>query len=145
MMLAATVFASTMSSVSAAFVPFQNCLDKSIVTSDPPKLQFVPLLVSATLDSSSDVRRLDITVYGNVTGTEGGNGNYPPSDDPRWQDKSETFGKIADVGSDGSTYTTMFASLNALTFTPYVHPAKRFCEAVTQGECPLGPVFEPDW
>lgn len=146
MLLAATILTSTISSASAAFVPFQNCLDKSIVTSDPLELQFVPLLVSATLDTSNpDVRKLGITVYGNVSGTTNGAGDYPPADDPGWLDDKVTLGKISDVGAGGTTYTTMFSTLSALTFTPYVAPPARFCHSVTQGDCPLGPVFDANW
>ncbi|KAL1958801.1 hypothetical protein VTO42DRAFT_3638 [Malbranchea cinnamomea] len=144
-MLTAALFASTFLTVHAAFVPFRNCLPKSITASDPLQLQFVPLLVSATIDNSNEVKKLDITVYGNVSGTANGQGDYPPPDDPRWQDENETLGKITDVNADGSVYTTLFANLNALTFTPYIEPPTRFCESLTQGTCPLGPVFDANW
>uniref|UniRef100_A0A093VKN4 Putative membrane protein n=1 Tax=Talaromyces marneffei PM1 TaxID=1077442 RepID=A0A093VKN4_TALMA len=39
-----------------------------------------------------------------------------------------------------NTYTTLFTTLDVLTFTPYEHPTE-FCQNVTQGTCPLGPVF----
>lgn len=139
--LSTLLLASTaVSSVNAAFVPFKNCLDDSIVHSDPLQLQFVPLLVSASIDPSSDSRSLDVTVYGNVSGLASQQ-PYPPPDDPAWEDRNKSIGKIVGVDKDNNKYSTLFAKLNVLSFTPYIADPAKFCDSVTQGDCPLGPVF----
>jgi hypothetical protein len=134
------LLASAVSFANAAFIPFKNCLDDSIINSDPLRLQFVPLLVSAALDSSSETPNVTITVYGNVTGLATP-GPYPPPDDPQWSDPNSTVGKIVYVDEENQKFTTLFARLNLLSFTPHARPAIAFCDSVTQGECPLGPVF----
>lgn len=124
----------------AALVPFSNCLDNSILKSRPLQLQFVPLFVDASFNSSSVEKNLTVTVYGNVTGlaTEE---PYPPPDDPRWSDPNVTLGKIEDVDQSTNLYTTLFTELDVLTFKIHKAPSRPFCDAVVQGECPLGPVF----
>lgn len=144
--LAAVIFAllllSSLPLADAALVPFKNCLDDSIVNSDPRRLQFVPLHLSASVRPLPDShkRNLTITVFGNVTGLANP-GPYPPPDDPQWSDPHATVGKIVDVDEANAKFTTLFARLNLLSFTPYSRPPSAFCSSVTQGECPLGPVF----
>lgn len=124
----------------AAFVPFENCLQNSIVDSNPRLLQFVPLNVSATFDSASRRHNLSVTVYGNVTG-KATDQEYPPPDDPSWSDPNSTFGKIVDLGAGDSLYTTLFTRYNVLSYTPYNAAPARFCDATVNEECPLGPAF----
>ena len=131
------------STATATFVEFSNCLDPSIVNSNPPNqlLQFVPLNVSASFDTSPGKNRLEVTVYGNVTG-QATVGSYPPPSSPRWSDPSDTFGKIPDLSVSNNKYTTLFARYNVLSYTPYSAPAARFCQATVDGDhCPLGPAF----
>ncbi|WEW59009.1 hypothetical protein PRK78_004477 [Emydomyces testavorans] len=126
--------------VDAALVPFTNCLADSIIRSTPVQLQFVPRFVTADFNSSSIQKSLKITVYGNVTGlaTEE---PYPPPDDPRWSNPNVTTGKIVNVDKSNNKYTTLFSHLDILSFTPFKASPRPFCEALVQGECPLGPVF----
>ncbi|KAH0847775.1 integral membrane protein [Fonsecaea pedrosoi] len=130
------------SSVRAAYVEFHNCLDSNIVDSSPRILQFDPLNVSAVFNSSStsDRHHLNITIYGNVTG-KATEQPYPPPDDPSWNDPNDTFGKIPDLSESNNKYTTLFAHVNFLGYTPWNADPSRFCESVVQGECPLAPAF----
>ncbi|EER29624.1 hypothetical protein D8B26_003806 [Coccidioides posadasii str. Silveira] len=129
--------------VDAVFVPFDNCLPNSIVKSKPAKLHFVPLFVTASLNSSSVEKNLTVTVYGNVTGLAT-RGAYPEPDDPGWSDPNVTLGKIVNVDQSTLKYTTLFSHLDVLSFTPYRADPRPFCDSVVQGECPLGPVFNAD-
>lgn len=130
--------ASLLQPVHAALINFENCLDRETVD-NPNALQFVPMFFGVHYDTSSGPNPLNITVYGNVTGTA--NGEPAPSPDaPSWNDPNNTVGKIEDVVLPSNHYTTLFASLRVLSFTPYSNPFQ-FCATVTQGECPLGPVF----
>ena len=133
---------SYLSSASAAFVEFQNCLDQSIVDSTPRILQFDPLNVTAAFNGSSDSNRrhLNITIYGNVTG-KATELPYPPPNDPSWSNPNVTFGKIPDLSTSNNKYTTLFTRVNFLGYTPWNADPARFCESVVQGDCPLGPAF----
>jgi hypothetical protein len=136
----ALVILSVMSSASAALLEFENCLDESIVDSSPLQLQFVPLDVWVTLNMTNSLYPLDVIVYGNVTGTANRSADYPAPDDPQWDNPNSTFGKIIDLDVDNNNYSTLIASIQVASFTPYSEPS-RFCDSVTQGDCPLGPVF----
>ncbi|RMZ81910.1 hypothetical protein DV738_g2036, partial [Chaetothyriales sp. CBS 135597] len=125
----------------AAFVEFQNCLDSSIINSQPRLLQIVPLNVSARFDEKAGHHNLNVTVWGNVTG-QATEQDYPPPDDLSWSNPNSTFGKIPDVAVDNNKYTTLFADLSVLSYNPYVADPARFCAALVNGsECPLSPSF----
>ncbi|KAL1964542.1 hypothetical protein VTN77DRAFT_6839 [Rasamsonia byssochlamydoides] len=130
---------SIFSPADAAFINFDNCLEESIVQSNPQQLQFVPMFLSVHYDPSTGPNPLNITVYGNVTGLAT-DVPYPPPDSPQWTNPNDTVGKITDVSVSNNRYSTLFTTLDVLTFTPY-NNASRFCLSVIQGECPLGPVF----
>ncbi|KAL4991818.1 hypothetical protein BDW68DRAFT_151390 [Aspergillus falconensis] len=134
------VILAVQSSAIAASLEFENCLDASIVDSSPQQLQFVPLDVSVTLNMTNSLYPLDVIIYGNVTGTANRSTDYPAPDDPQWDNPNSTFGKIIDLDVDNNNYSTLIASIQVASFTPYSE-ASRFCDSVTQGECPLGPVF----
>ncbi|KAL4753444.1 hypothetical protein BDW72DRAFT_201571 [Aspergillus terricola var. indicus] len=136
----ALVILAVMSSASAVLLEFENCLDESIVDSSPRQLQFVPLDVSVTLNMSNSLYPLDVIIYGNVTGTANRSTDYPAPDDPQWDNPNSTLGKIIDLDVDNNNYSTLIASIQVASFTPYSEPS-RFCDSVTQGDCPLGPVF----
>ncbi|EED12673.1 integral membrane protein [Talaromyces stipitatus ATCC 10500] len=127
------------SSTNAAFIDFENCLESNILN-DPGQLQFVPKYFHVVYDPAPGPNPLNITVYGNVTGSAGEPAPAPGS--PLWNDNTNNAGKIPNiVNNDGNqTYTTLFTTLDVLTFTPYEN-ATEFCRNVTQGSCPLGPVF----
>ena len=123
-----------------AFVEFSNCLSENFVNSQPRILQFVPLNVSATFNTTGDAHMLNVTFYGNVTG-QLYPGTYPSPDDPSWDNPNNTFGKIVDVQDGAELATTLFATYNVLSYTPYTASPARFCENAVNEGCPLGPVF----
>lgn len=120
----------------AAIVNFGNCLGPIIINS--PQLQFKPLFVNATFNSTAASHNLNITVYGDVMGTTNG-ANPPDRSDPQWSNPNETIGKIPDLGPS-NTYTTLKTSFNVLDYTPYTAPS-RFCESTLQQPCPMIPTF----
>lgn len=124
----------------AALVPFRNCLPDAITKSSPVKLQFIPLYVAAQFNSTRPDLNLNVTVYGNVSGTETKE-PYPPPDDPRWSNPNETLGKIVSVNPSTNTFTTLFPRLDVVSFSAAGGSVQPFCDSLTQGECPLGPVF----
>lgn len=126
--------------VHGAFIEFSNCLDESVITSQPRLLQFVPLNVSATFEGNGSSNLLNVTIYGNVTG-QLFNGTYPAADDPSWSDPNNTFGKIVDLEDGASKYTTLFAELDVLSYNPWTASPMRFCENTVDEACPLGPAF----
>lgn len=124
----------------AALLEFENCLSKTILESSPLTLQFVPLDVGVWFNPSNSLNPLNVTVYGNVSGTADQTTNYPPENSANWTNPNATEGKIIDLDTSTSIWTTLFTTFNVLSFTPYYHPS-RFCNSVVQGECPLAPVF----
>ncbi|KAH1587238.1 hypothetical protein KXW65_007700 [Aspergillus fumigatus] len=129
------------SSARAALLNFENCLDASIIKSDPLQLQFVPLDVSVVFDLQDPLYTLNVTIYGNVSGTADRSSSYPSPDDPRWSNPNDTVGKIVDLNTANNKYSTLLTEVDVVSFSPYNEPS-RFCDAVIQGgPCPLGPVF----
>lgn len=129
------------SPTTAALINFDNCLDKSILESDPLQLQFIPLDVSATFNLSDPLHPLNVTIYGNVSGTtDGSTYNYSPSD-PEWTNSSSTYGKIWDLGETTNKYTTLLTEFDVLSYVPW-NNGTPFCSTVNQGECPLAPAFD---
>ena len=68
---------------SAALVTFTNCLPDDVQRS-PTHLQFTPLAVNAKFDLKSVPYVLNVTVYGNVTGTSSANPSGKTSTRRRW-------------------------------------------------------------
>lgn len=129
------------SPTTAALINFDNCLDKSILESDPLQLQFIPLDISATFNLSDPLHPLNVTIYGNVSGTtDGSTYNYSPGDS-EWTNSSSTYGKIWDLGEKTNKYTTLLTDFDVLSYMPW-HNGTPFCSTVNQGECPLAPVFD---
>ncbi|KAH8815079.1 hypothetical protein F5884DRAFT_667560 [Xylogone sp. PMI_703] len=130
---------------SAAFVNFQNCLSESYKTQAPLSLQFVPLYVNAVFNTSNSNYNLNVTVWGNVTGS-GPNPlvNLPPGNNTDyWNNPSNTQGKIQDVpdpSAEKPYLTTLFNKVNVLTYEPF-NEAVDFCDQIVNGSCPLGPSF----
>lgn len=138
--IALVCLVSWMSPASAVLLDFDNCLSTAILESDPVQLQYVPLDVAVKFNLNDPLHPLTVTVYGNVSGTADRRSNYPSIDDPSWSNENSTVGKIVDLDSFNNKYSTLLTSFNVLSFSAFSH-ASRFCESVTQGECPLGPVF----
>ena len=110
------------SPVRAVLLDFDNCLDESVVNSSPLQLQFVPLDVDVTFDLVDPLRPLNVTVYGNVSGT------------------TDQHSRIEDLDVENNKYSTLLKSVDVVSFTPY-SDAARFCDSVIQGDCPLAPVY----
>ena len=139
--LAITILGSLVSSTTAAFVPNINCLSENYINSSPKNLQFTPLLVDAVFDATNSSHSLHITIYGNVSG-EATNETLPPASNVSyWENDNEVGGKITNVSSMDNTYSTLLTTFNVLSYTPYQAPRSPFCESLTQGHCPLAPVF----
>lgn len=124
----------------AALVNFDNCLPAPTIASNPQKLQFVPLDVSVKFDLTNSLHNLNITVYGNVSGTADQSSSYPSPDDPQWTNRNATVGKIVDLDTSNNKYSTLITTVDVVSFSPYSGPT-RFCDSIIQGDCPLGPVF----
>lgn len=122
----------------AASVNFENCMSPILVFGQ--QLQFVPLFVNATFNSSAISHNLNITVYGNVTGRTQ-NDPLPDPTDRHWVNPNETEGKIPDLSPDNNKYTTLKTTFNVLDYTPYNADPSRFCDSIVQGKCPLAPSF----
>lgn len=128
----------------AAFIAFENCLDPSIINSNNPKnLQFVPLFVWASFNSSLGGNGINVTAFGNIAGIATQQPYPDISDTSYWQNPNKTDGKIPDVaGTPGQEkYTTFTTQFNVLDYTPYNPPATRFCNSSAITACPLAPVF----
>ncbi|KAF7592128.1 hypothetical protein BBP40_000676 [Aspergillus hancockii] len=128
------------SPASAALVKFDNCLPAPTIASNPKKLQFVPLDVTVVFDLNNSLHNLNITVYGNVSGTADQSTSYPSPDDPQWTNPNATVGKIVNLDQANYKWSTLLTTVDVVSFSPYRGAAK-FCDSLTQGECPLGPVF----
>jgi hypothetical protein len=137
----ALVCLATFASPAAAVVlDFDNCLSKTILESLPLQLQFVPTNVSVEFNLTNPLHPLNVTVYGNVSGTVSRTANYPAPDSSDWTNPNWTDGKIEDISTSNNKYSTIFTELNVLSFTPF-NNASRFRDLVTQGTFPLAPVF----
>ncbi|KAM0706661.1 hypothetical protein Q7P35_005989 [Cladosporium inversicolor] len=128
------------SASNAAFVNFGNCLSDNTINSDPRRLQWVPLYLDARFDTKNPTHRMNLTLYGNVTG-QTVQGEYPPADDPGWSNPNVTFGKIADVGNDNK-YSTLMSDFKLLSYEAWDAPSQQFCDTLINASCPLGPVFD---
>lgn len=124
----------------AAFISFENCLDQAIIDSKPKQLQFIPFFLDAKFNTSDPGKRLNITIYGNVTG-QAVVGNYPPPSDPSWTDPNSTFGKIVNVSQSNDKFTTLFEKYQFLTYDASDAPASEFCYSTINDTCPVGPSF----
>lgn len=127
----------------AAFINFGNCLSPNIINADsPPPLQFVPLFVWATFNTSAESHNLNVTAYGNVNGLATVQA-YPNHTDPQWTNPNDTVGKIPDIygSGTGALYTTFTTVFNVLDYTPYAPDAARFCNTSSLTPCPIAPVF----
>lgn len=125
----------------AAFVTFENCMSPNVVGSDPRQLQFRPLFVRATFNTTAKSHNLNVTVYGNVSGIATDE-KLPPVDDPHWNNTNETLGKIPEIDTSNNKYTTLKAAFKVLDYTPYTADPVPFCSKLIHGQCPLGPAFD---
>lgn len=125
----------------AAFIHFENCLSSNTQNSRNPRLlQFEPFRFWAAFDRSGSTHSLNVTTYGNVTGSAT-NETYPSWNDPSWDKDNETLGKILDLSPSNNKYSTFFATFRVLSYTQYEAPPSRFCNSTLGEQCPLVPAF----
>ncbi|KAF2439935.1 hypothetical protein P171DRAFT_476329 [Karstenula rhodostoma CBS 690.94] len=131
----------------AVFINFDNCLDSNYRhETDPVRLQFTPQHVWVKFNNTHSTHRLNVTIYGNVSGQLTSN-DYPPPSDPRWKNPKDSFGKIPDAwqvgkpGSPGGVATTLFPTFDALTYSSWNPGPQQFCNYTVNTPCPIAPVF----
>lgn len=132
--------------VSGVFIDFQNCLSDAYQKNTPLQLQFVPKFVNAVFNTTDPNHNLNVTVWGNVTGS--GPEHLvilPPANDTDYWNSNQTNlgGKILDLPDPDDTdpkLTTLFSKVNVLTYEPWSESVK-FCNQLVNSSCPLGPVF----
>ena len=130
---------------SAVFLEFENCLSESYRKSDPTHLQFVPLFLNAVFNTTDPNHNLNVTVWGNVTGS-GPNRFFtlPPANASYWSSNDTSVGgKIENVPEPDipePKLTTLFNKVNVLTYEPWNQDVD-FCNELINASCPLGPAF----
>ncbi|OIW34991.1 hypothetical protein CONLIGDRAFT_675934 [Coniochaeta ligniaria NRRL 30616] len=129
--------------VTAAKVPFENCLPDSYRYNQPTLLQWLPYEVHASFDTENPSHTLRVTMWGNVTGSLY-NVTLPPPNSTAWTDPTKLDGKILgepDPDSDAPKLTTLHSKVEFLTYEPWSENTN-FCNtSLTNATCPLGPVF----
>lgn len=141
-LLAIFLWLASVTPCSAVLVNYQNCLSQNTQrpsNNDLLPLQFVPLHVYASLNTTSTSYNLNLTVYGNVSGIATQQA-YPTLDDPQWTNPNKTVGKIVDLDPSSNKISTLLTRFNVLSYTPY-SDAFGFCNTTIHGRCPLGPTF----
>lgn len=130
---------------SAVFIKFENCLSESVQTNSPLQLQFVPMFMDAKFDTAHPENALQVTVWGNVTGS--GTDQLvvlPPPSDPYWDSSQANLGgKIQDLPDPTASspkLTTLSNKVNVLTYEPWSEPVD-FCAQLVNASCPLAPRF----
>ncbi|KAK4449390.1 putative flavin carrier protein 3 [Podospora aff. communis PSN243] len=126
----------------AVLVPFDNCLQESYKSNDPLPLQWKPLEVEASFDTTNPQHTLVVTMRGNVTGSST-NVALPPPDSPDWNNVNKTDGKILnepDPNAPNPKLTTLHSKIEVLSYEPWSNNTN-FCNALGNGSCPLGPAF----
>ncbi|KAF7546959.1 hypothetical protein G7Z17_g8062 [Cylindrodendrum hubeiense] len=128
------------SPATAVRIPIQNCLDESYRRSDSHNLQWLPYEIDAVFDTKNDSHNLRVIVWGNVTGSIDG-ADLPPAGSAHWTNDNETDGKIIQTSSPDSSATTLFHKLNFLSYEPWGDRVDFCVNGLTNGSCPLSPVF----
>ncbi|KAJ2907028.1 hypothetical protein MKZ38_008596 [Zalerion maritima] len=135
-----------LSTASAVMIPFDNCLDDSFLypkSEAERPLQWTPLYVDASYNTTDERHVLFVRVWGNVSGHFYEDEVLPNANSSDWTNPNVTVGKILDdpePDAEDRLLTTLFSKINILTYEPW-HDATRFCQSLTNGTCPLGPVF----
>ncbi|KAF4585330.1 integral membrane protein [Ophiocordyceps camponoti-floridani] len=130
------------SPASAARVPVASCL-----SSAPSQLQWRPLFADARFSGADNNYRLELVVWGNVSGSLDQAASLPPAGDSHWTRPQETEGKIADSADkpdvESRKATTLIRKVNVLTYEVWADEPVSFCKkGLVNGTCPLGPVFD---
>lgn len=141
----ATLTSALLRPVAAAAVSFDNCLSKTYINNVPTPLQWVPLWVDAAFDTVDPKHTLRVTMWGNVTGSFT-DVALPPPGSPDWANPNKTDGKVLDEPQPNAPdpkLTTLHSKIDVLTYEPWSQNTN-FCNtSLTNGSCPLAPVFVP--
>lgn len=117
---------------SAASITFQNCLSPDIINNNAT-LQFIPMLANAVFNATTSSHNLNVTVYGNITGSLSSNPNWP-------NDTNQSDEEIPDVFPGGGLRTRLKATFQVLSYIlPTIPQSTPFCESTLNGNCPLAP------
>lgn len=117
---------------SAASITFQNCLSPDIINNNAT-LQFIPMVANAVFNATTSSHNLNVTVYGNITGSLSSNQNWP-NDNTNQSDE-----EIPDV-FPGGLRTRLKATFQVLSYIlPTVPQSAPFCDSTLNGKCPLAP------
>jgi hypothetical protein len=130
---------------SAVFIDFQNCLSNGYQNDTPLKLQFDPLYLDAVFNTTDPSHNLNITVWGNVTGSGPMNQVLlPPANDTDYWNSNQTNlgGKIEHVPDPTGVnkFTTLVNKINVLNYQPWSDTVD-FCDQLINASCPLAPSF----
>lgn len=129
--------------ISAVRVKFENCLPDDYRFNDPLPLQWEPLYADAVFDTETDEHTLEFVAWGNVKGSQN-QGALPPPGDPHWVDDTQTEGKIVEVTDKDAPElkaTTLYRKINIVTFVAESEVVNFCLHGLTNGSCPLSPVF----
>lgn len=135
----ATVFLLVLLStrpVAAVRVKATNCLPDNFAQS---YLQWTPKYADATFDARNDTHLFKFTAWGNVSGAQFKD-LLPPENSPDWKDPDKTNGKILDT-ANGVNATTLYSTIKMLSYVPWKHRVDFCRDGLTNGTCPLPPVF----
>lgn len=144
LLIASLLLILAISPASAVQIKFQNCLSDSYRLNNPKPLQWEPLFADAVFDTKNPSHKLQVVVWGNVTGSQN-QGTLPPPDDPYWEDPEKTNGKIVQVPNmEGARRTTLLRTVNFLTYEPFRQNVDFCVDALGNGQCPLAPIFSLD-
>lgn len=130
----------------AVRIPFSNCLPDSYRFNDPLPLQWTPLYADAVFDTENDSHNLQVIVWGNVSGSRNTE-QLPPPGSPYWRDPEEEDGKIIrtpEPDVEKPKATTLYRRVNVLTFEPWNNSVDLCRYGLTNGSCPLSPVWDQD-
>jgi hypothetical protein len=139
-MLLVLAIASLLPLASAVFLNFDDCLTPVYLPGRVPYLHFTPMHVWADY---SPEHRLNVTVYGNVSG-QAALDDYPPPpplDDNHWANPNKTLGKIENLDKGANKYSTLFWNNKVLTYSSWNQPPAQFCQSIVNATCPLAPAF----
>ncbi|PHH75417.1 hypothetical protein CDD80_2391 [Ophiocordyceps camponoti-rufipedis] len=112
-----TLLLLSASPASAARVPVASCL-----SSAPSQLQWRPIYADARFSGADNNYRLELVVWGNVSGSLDQAASLPPPGDAHWTRPQETEGKIAESADkpdvESRKATTLIRKVNVLTTAP---------------------------
>lgn len=133
------LFSLIITPAEAVFISnYENCL--STAYQSTAALQFTPTFVDVVFNTSSQPHNLRMIVYGNVSGSVLAV-TLPPANSSDWTDPTVTDGKIVNLTASTNKLTTLSSKLEFLN-SELFSSSVAFCSDLSNGTCPLAPVFE---